>query len=132
MNAEGCEKSDHRTAKPGASDLVECGRNLELASESEIQTVPIDILPITVLYSRCSLETDSPNTEENMATKPKRIDEQLRTAIKASGLTRYRIAKNAGITQIMLDRFVTEEGDLRLATAAKICTALNLELTTKG
>jgi DNA-binding phage protein len=56
------------------------------------------------------------------------ISDQLKAAVKASGLTSYRVAKDAGITQIMLDRFMAGDGDLRLATAAKLCDALGLEL----
>ena len=53
---------------------------------------------------------------------------QLKSAVKESGMTHYRIAKDAGIRQNMLDRFMTGERDLRFETAAKIAEALGLQL----
>ena len=67
-----------------------------------------------------------------MATKPKTITDQLKAAIKDSGLTHYRIAKDADINPESIDRFMSGGRDLRLETAAKICAVLNLELKTKG
>jgi len=63
------------------------------------------------------------------AKKPPTIDEQLREAIENSGQTRYAIAKAAGVAQPIVDRFVSGERDLRLATAAKLAQALGLTLT---
>lgn len=58
------------------------------------------------------------------------IDEQLREAIKASGLTSYRLGKMAKTTPTVIDRF--REGlDLRLATAARIADVLGLHLFPK-
>ena len=56
------------------------------------------------------------------------VADLLRTAVKESGLTSYRIAKDAGIAQIVLDRFVHGERDLRLETAAKVARVLGLTL----
>lgn len=64
-----------------------------------------------------------------MAKKAKTIIDQLKQAIRESGLTNYRIAKDAGVAQITLDRFVSGERDLRGATLAKLAKALGLELT---
>lgn len=58
---------------------------------------------------------------------PARIDDVLRQAIRASGLTHYRIAKDAGIATAILDRFMSEERDMRLATAAKVAQVLGLK-----
>jgi hypothetical protein len=60
--------------------------------------------------------------------KAKAMDDVLRAAIVASGLTHYRLAKDAGIKPFLLDRFVHRGGDLRLATAAKVAAVLGLEL----
>ena len=54
--------------------------------------------------------------------------ESLRLAIVRSGLTHYRLAKEAGITPPTLDRFVSGERDLRLETASKIAAVLGLVL----
>lgn len=53
----------------------------------------------------------------------------LRTAIRQSGLTHYRIAKDAGINPTQLARFVADERGLTFDTAAKIADVLGLELT---
>ncbi len=66
-----------------------------------------------------------------MAKKATMIDSQLRAAIKASGLTHYRISKDAGIAPDQVARFVAGERDLRLASAAKIAAVLNLELVSR-
>jgi transcriptional regulator with XRE-family HTH domain len=60
--------------------------------------------------------------------KQKTIKDQLKAAIKASGLTYYRISKDAGITETAIARFMSGERGLNIDTAAKICAALNLEL----
>jgi transcriptional regulator with XRE-family HTH domain len=52
----------------------------------------------------------------------------LRQAIKQSGLTLYAVAKTAGVDAPIVRRFMAGERDLRLATAAKLCEALNLKL----
>ena len=56
------------------------------------------------------------------------IADVLKAAIKASKLTHYRVAKLAGTSPPVVDRFVSGERDIRLATAAKIAAALGLEL----
>lgn len=55
------------------------------------------------------------------------IDGQLRAAIESSGLTRYAIAKQCGIRESVLAKFMAGT-DIRLATAAKIANVLGLEL----
>lgn len=56
------------------------------------------------------------------------IDETLREAIRSSGKSHYRLAKDADVTPAQLDRFVAGERDLTLATAAKVAAALGLAL----
>lgn len=60
--------------------------------------------------------------------KQKRIDDQLRDAIKASKLTHYAIAKLAGVSPSQIDRFMTGERDIKLSTAAELAAALQLSL----
>ena len=60
--------------------------------------------------------------------KQRDISDTFKAAIKASGKTHYRIAKVAGIKPAIIDRFMSGERDLRLATAAKIAEVLGLEL----
>lgn len=61
-------------------------------------------------------------------SKHSAIDWQLKDVIRTCGKTHYRIAKDANISPDIVDRFMHGQRDLRLATAAKICAALNLEL----
>jgi len=63
-----------------------------------------------------------------MAKRQRTIVDQLKDAVRNSGKTHYRIAKEAGITPEMIDRFMSGSRDLRLRTAAKIAQALGLEL----
>ena len=57
------------------------------------------------------------------------ISEQLREAIRNSGLSVYRIAKDSGVPQQTLQRFMTHERDVRLAqTADKLASYFKLEL----
>jgi ribosome-binding protein aMBF1 (putative translation factor) len=56
------------------------------------------------------------------------IETKLRTAIKASGLTHYAIAKMAAITPDVLDRFVSGQRGLNLSTASKVAAVLGLGL----
>ena len=56
------------------------------------------------------------------------LSEALRQAIRGCEMTEYQIAKRAGISQIMISRFLSGERDIRLATADKLAHALGLKL----
>jgi transcriptional regulator with XRE-family HTH domain len=55
--------------------------------------------------------------------------EQLRAAIRDSGLSLNQLAQQAGVATPMLSRFVKGERGLSLAAAEKVCKALRLGLT---
>ena len=67
------------------------------------------------------------------------VADQLRQAIKDSGMTHYAIAKLAsglfpdqpGLSPDIIDRFVSGEREIRSGTFARIAAALNLELRRK-
>jgi plasmid maintenance system antidote protein VapI len=63
-----------------------------------------------------------------MATTRTCLEEQLKTAIVASGLSVYRLAKDSGVSQPALCRFVNGQRGITLATASKLVEALGLEL----
>lgn len=68
-----------------------------------------------------------------MPKKPPMIDAALRKAIKASGVTHYTLGQVAGVAPSMIDRFMhpaddPRHRDIRLATAARLATALGLFL----
>lgn len=56
------------------------------------------------------------------------IVDQLRQAIVASGKTHYRLWKDSGVTVPALGRFMAGERGLTFDSAAKLATALGLEL----
>jgi transcriptional regulator with XRE-family HTH domain len=58
----------------------------------------------------------------------KGLPKLLKEASAASGMTRYRIAQGAGISQIVLDRFLRGERDLKLSTADKVIESLGRQL----
>jgi DNA-binding phage protein len=57
-----------------------------------------------------------------------RLSQALRDALRASDKSMYQIAKDAGVSQIVLSRFVSGERDIRMATADKLAEALGLKL----
>jgi len=59
------------------------------------------------------------------------ISEALRAAVRtalAHGVTRYRIAKDAGLDHTALTRFLAEGRDVRLSTVDALADYLGLEL----
>lgn len=56
------------------------------------------------------------------------IVEQLRHAIANCGESEYAIAKATGISQSVLNRFVSGKRGISLETAATLCLYLNLRL----
>lgn len=63
----------------------------------------------------------------SMSEEPKLVT-ALRAAIVDSGLSHYRIAKDAGITADIVSRFVTGERQLKIESAGRIAEVLGLEL----
>lgn len=64
--------------------------------------------------------------------KPKlTMTEVLKAAIEESGLTRYRIAKDTGIDETALMRFMRGEQSIRLDKADALAEYLGLELVRK-
>jgi transcriptional regulator with XRE-family HTH domain len=57
------------------------------------------------------------------------ITEVLRAAIEKSGLTRYRIAKETGIPESNLRRFIQGEMSVRLDNADRLAAYFGLRLT---
>jgi len=63
-----------------------------------------------------------------MARKTKKISDQIRDAMKASPLTRYRISKMTGIDQTALMRFERGEVGLLLDNIDKLASVLGLSV----
>ena len=62
-----------------------------------------------------------------MRSHPNIVDE-LREAILNSGQTEYRVAKESGVAQPIVNRFLRGERGISLKTAAKLCKYLGLHL----
>ena len=56
------------------------------------------------------------------------LSQALRDALRTSDKSMYQIAKDAGVSQIVLSRFVSGERDIRMATADKLAATLGLTL----
>lgn len=56
------------------------------------------------------------------------ISDQLRHAIEDSGLSRYRIAKESGLSQSLLSRFMSGDRGLSLEAIDKLGTLLGFRL----
>ncbi len=57
------------------------------------------------------------------------LGDQLRDAIDRSGLSRYRIAKDADVDYMALWRFLDEDRDIRLSTVERLAEYLGLRFT---
>ena len=70
-----------------------------------------------------------------MATSNRRLHsssrglvDQLREAILNCGQTEYRVAKESGVAQPIVNRFLRGERGISLETAGKLCKYLGLHL----
>jgi DNA-binding phage protein len=57
-----------------------------------------------------------------------RLSQALRDALRASDKSMVQIAQDAGVSQIVVSRFLSGERDIRLATADKLAEVLGLKL----
>jgi plasmid maintenance system antidote protein VapI len=57
------------------------------------------------------------------------LENQLRQAVRDSGLTLYAVAKGAGIAYPVLYRFARGERDLTLETASRLADFFSMRLT---
>jgi transcriptional regulator with XRE-family HTH domain len=64
-------------------------------------------------------------------SKRQAVSEQLRNAIGAAGVTRYRICRDLGISESTLSRFMAGTSGLTLATIDRLAEYLHLELVSR-
>lgn len=77
---------------------------------------------------RRQVTQEFPPVKRATAGSPNSLSETLKQAIRDSDQTEYQIAKAAGISQIVISRFLSGERDIRMATADKLADALGLKL----
>jgi len=66
--------------------------------------------------------------KHRLHSSPRGLVDELRNAILNSGQTEYRVAKESGVAQPVLNRFLRGERGISLNTAAKLCKYLRLHL----
>jgi transcriptional regulator with XRE-family HTH domain len=59
---------------------------------------------------------------------PRSLSASLKKAMRQSPKTSYQLAKEAGVSQIMVSRFLSGKRDIRLATADRLAHVLGLKL----
>jgi transcriptional regulator with XRE-family HTH domain len=62
---------------------------------------------------------------------PRSLSASLKKAMKHSPKTSYQLAKEAGVSQIMVSRFLSGKRDIRLATADRLAHVLGLKLVAR-
>ena len=67
-------------------------------------------------------------TISSMARKPKPLSDQLRRAIRESGLSRYAICKATDIDQSAMSKFLAGRVGLSLASVDRLADFLGLKL----
>ena len=72
-----------------------------------------------------------------MATRRVKLSDQVRRAVDASGLSRYRISKELGVAESTMSRFMSGQGGLSLANLDALADLLGLDIvaprrSTKG
>ena len=60
------------------------------------------------------------------------ISEQIREALIGSGVSRYRIAKDLGVSQAQLSRFVNNKAQLSVDLLDRLADYLDLEVRRKA
>jgi transcriptional regulator with XRE-family HTH domain len=63
-----------------------------------------------------------------MGKRRAHISDQLRKAIEGCGVSRYRIARDLGITESLLSHFMAGRKGLSLRVIDRLCEYLGLEL----
>jgi transcriptional regulator with XRE-family HTH domain len=68
-----------------------------------------------------------------MRTKRRtKLSDQIRQAIDASGVSRYRICKQIGLDQALLSRFMQDRSGLSVQTLDALADVLGLDVVARG
>lgn len=66
-----------------------------------------------------------------MGRNPVKLTDQLRKAIDASGISRYRICKTIGLAEATMSRFMLGKGGLSLDVVDRLGELLQLDLVSR-
>ena len=77
---------------------------------------------------RRKVEEEFPPAEPRVRAGPQALSEALRRAIRESDKSAYQIAQEAGVSQIVVSRFLSGERDIRMATADRLAEVLGITL----
>jgi transcriptional regulator with XRE-family HTH domain len=77
---------------------------------------------------RRKVQREFPPAQSKASASSDTLSAALKHAICASDKTEYQIAKDAGVSQIVISRFLSGERDIRMATADKLAHVLGLKL----
>jgi ribosome-binding protein aMBF1 (putative translation factor) len=80
---------------------------------------------------RRKIQAEFPPAATSGATSG-RLSQALKDAIRSSDKSMYQIAQAAGVSQIVVSRFVSGERDIRMATADKLAEVLGLKVEQKS
>jgi hypothetical protein len=64
-----------------------------------------------------------------MAKKREKLSDQIRQAVDASGLSRYRICKTLDVAEATMSRFMNRQGGLSMAHLDALADLLDLDIT---
>ena len=64
-----------------------------------------------------------------MAKSRETLSDQVRRAVDASGLSRYRICKTLGLAEATMSRFMNGQGGLSMAHLDALADVLDLNIT---
>ena len=70
-----------------------------------------------------------PGTLERMAKVRLKLSDQVRRAVDASGLSRYRISKELGVAESTMSRFMAGKGGLSMEHLDALAALLGLNIT---
>jgi transcriptional regulator with XRE-family HTH domain len=68
----------------------------------------------------------------DMGKRRAKLSEQIRRAVDASGLSRYRICKELGIAESTLSRFMSDQGGLSMEYLDRLAELLDLRIEAGG
>jgi len=66
-----------------------------------------------------------------VSTKRVKLSEQIRRAVLASGVSRYRLCKQIGLSQSTMSRFMSRQGGLGMEMLDKLADVLDINIAKK-